>query len=278
MDTILRNDQKPLWISYSGISDFETCPRLYYLRNLYTTPVTERRIQVADPYLTLGTAVHRVTEEISILEPKKRRAISLLSRFDRIWQFFSGKRGGFQSAQEERNFYERGKKMIEKLEASDIMYGPSYSTGERLPRLRLFPDKDILLVGSFDWIEVLEQGGFHIIDFKTGKKEEKEDSLQLPIYLVLGVYTLKNPIEKMSYWYLEKDEGPVTKKLAAPESYLPILQEKAIKIKKAVEEGNLVCTAPKGMCAKCEKYERVLSGDAEYVGFDRKMNREIYAV
>ena len=270
--------KRTLWISYSGISDFKNCPKLYYLKNLYRTPVTERKIQVVDPYLTLGTVVHRAVDEIYNLEPEKRKDIPLLDRFERIWQFFSGKRGGFSPLQEEKIFYTRGRKMIEKLENSQIIQNPSYTIGGDLPKVRLFPDKDIVLVGGIDWVEILPKGSLHIIDFKTGKSEEEKSSLQLPIYLVLGNYNFKKPVEKTSYWYLEKDGHPVLKKLNTPQFYIPIIQEKALEIKKAIDGEELRCKHPSGKCFKCEKYEKVILNQAECVGFDRKMNRELYFV
>lgn len=270
--------QKTLWISYSGICDFEKCRRFYYLRNLYTTPVTERKIQVADPYLTLGTVVHRVTEELAVLPVEKRKEVQLRHRFERIWDFFSGKRGGFSDSSQENQFYKRGMEMIERLEASEILYTPSYSFGPNFPKVRLFKDLDIILVGNIDWVEILAQGTLHIIDFKTGQTKEDDDSLQLPIYLILGTYNFEKPVEKTSYWYLGQDEVPTEKKLNPSQFYIPIIQQKAIEIKKAIDENLLVCNSPEGSCRHCQPYEKILLNQAEYVGFDRKMNREIYFV
>lgn len=270
--------QKTLWISYSGISDFEKCPRLYYLKNLYTTPVSGRKIQVADPYLTLGSSVHRVTEEIAVLPPDKRKIIPLKARFDRIWDFFGGRKGGFENLVREKEFYSRGLKMIEKLQNAEFLFRECYQPKEDFPKVKLFSDRNIVLVGNFDWVEVLPEGKLHIIDFKTGKKEEDKDSLQLPIYLILGTYNLERPIAKTSYWYLEINDSPTEIKLEPPQFYVTILQQKALKIQKAIEENALTCVASPGQCKLCEPYEKIVAGQAEYVGLDRKMRREIYFV
>lgn len=269
---------KTLWISYSGISDFENCPRLYYLRNLYRTPVTARKIQVTNPYLTLGTVVHRVAEEVNDLESEKRKETPFIDRFERIWRFYSGKKGGFSSAKEEKTFYDRGRKMIAKLQKSQMIQNQSYKVEGGLPKVRLFPDKDIVLVGGIDWIDVLPTGGLHIIDFKTGQKKEAENSLQLPIYLILGHYNFKEPVERTSYWYLEKGEEPVLRELHPPQLYVPIIQEKALAIKAAIDNNELTCKHPSGKCFKCQQYEKVLSHQAEYVGFENKMSRELYFI
>jgi len=269
---------KTLWISYSGLSDFEQCPRAYYLKNLYLTPVTRRKIQVANPFLTLGTAVHRVTEEIAVLPPEKRNEVPPQDRFDRIWGAFSGKKGGFKTDGEEKEFYKRGIKMIEKFEDSEIISLPYLTPQDNFPKVRLFKDQEIVLVGNFDWVEILPSGGLHIIDFKTGKKEESEDSLQLPIYLILGTYNLEKPVEKLSYWYLENDGKPLEKKLQPAQHYVPIIQQKALELKSALEDNVLACKDPAGFCQRCEPYEKIISKEAEYAGLDRKMRREIYFV
>jgi len=218
-----------------------------------------------------------VTEEIIPLSPEKRKEIPLMERFERIWQFFSGKRGGFRSAEEEKIFYERGRKMIERLENSEVIYSSSY-TIEGFPKLKLFENRDdIILVGNIDWIQVLPNGSLHIIDFKTGKNEEDENSLQLPIYFLLAKQNLAGKIEKMSYWYLEKDEKPVEMTLKPQEFYLSILKGKASEIERAIVREELICKSSFDNC-KCKKYEKVISKEAEFVGFDRKMGREIYFV
>lgn len=268
---------KTLWISYSGLSDFEKCPRLYYLKNLYTTPVTGRKIQVADPHLTLGNVIHRVTEEVAVLPLEKRGAVPLKSRFDRIWDFFSGKKGGFQNSGQENEFYERGIKMIEKLQDSEILFKECQAPSENFPKVRLFRDQDLVLVGNFDWVEILPEGTFHIIDFKTGKKEEEKDSLQLPIYLILGAYNLPKPVEKTSYWYLEMADRPSEVKLETPQFYVPVIQQKALEIKRAIDNNALNCLS-QGNCKLCQPYEKILAGEAEYVGLDRKMRKEMYFV
>lgn len=270
--------KKEIWVSYSAISDFEECPQFYYLRNLYRDPKTNHKIQIVNPYLTLGTVIHRVIEEVSKLPAEKRFEISLIERFKREWQFYNGKRGGFVSSEQEKIFKVRGREMVKRLENSRIIKNQNFETGDELPKVRLFRDQNLILVGSIDWIELLPNEGLHIIDLKTGQKEEDRNSLQLPIYLILAHYNFKKPIEKVSYWYINKDEEPISIKLNPIQTYIQIIREKALKIKKSIEENKLICNFFPGKCFKCKNYEKAISGKAEYVGYDPAMNRDLYFI
>lgn len=269
---------KKIWISHSAISDFEACPRLYYLRNLYRDPTTNHRIQTTDPYLTLGAVVHKTIEEISKLPKERRFEIPLIDRFERKWQLYGGKKGGFISPEEEGSFKVRGMEMIKKLENSKIIRNQNYKMGDDLPKVRLFREQNLILVGGIDWVEILPEGGLHIIDFKTGRTEEDEHSLQLPIYLTLAHYNFKGPIKKVSYWYLDKDEEPISIELEPIQTYIPIIQEKALKIREAIDDNKLICKSHPGKCFKCEGYEEIISNKAEYVGYDIEMNRDLYFI
>ena len=268
-----------LWISHSAISDFGACPKLYYYKSLYRSSLTNNRIQVASPYLTLGSAVHQALEELSGLPPKERFKASLIKRFEKIWKETAGKKGGFVDLDQEEAFKKRGKKMLKKVQDNPhVIENPSYSSNGSFPKVKLFGDKEIVLVGNIDWVEILPSGGLHIIDFKTGKNEEKQGSLQLPIYLILATYNFERPIEKFSYWYLDKDDGPKTVELEPLQSYIPIIREKALSIEKAIEDGQFACQSNYRSCFKCREYDNVVRGSAEYVGYDGERGKDLFFV
>lgn len=268
-----------LWISHSAIWDFEQCPKLYYLKNIYRGPNTGRRIQLANPYLSLGSAVHDVIEGLGHLAPEERFLSPITERFIKLWAGYGGKRGGFRGEEEEEAFKSRGQKMLERIERNQgVFKNPSYPFGESFPKLRLFPGKDVILVGNIDWVEMMSGEKLHIIDFKTGQKEEPKDSLQLPIYFMLASYNFEFPIEKLSYWYLEKDNGPEQVRLGPMEKYIPIVREKALAIKKAVDQNQFSCKSGQRTCFKCKDYDSVIWGRAEYVGYDPERNKDIYFI
>ena len=283
MITSTRKKNNTIWISHSGISDFGNCPQLYYFKSIYRDPRTGRRIQAVNPFLTLGSVVHNVIEESARLPIEERLKISLKERFEKGWQFWRGKKGGFSSGIMEEDFLKRGLAMVEKFEKSPLMKAPNFlmgkspEWGERdLPKVKLFKDEDLVLVGSIDWIEVLPNKSLHIIDFKTGKNKEDKNSLQLPIYHILASYNLKEPIERLSYWYLEEEREPLAMDLASWKEYIPIIRHKALEIKRAIKGNRLTCRSSNGECFQCRKYKKIALGQAEYVGYDEQMSKDLY--
>lgn len=264
-----------VWLSATSISDFDKCSRLYYLRNVYKDPKTYRKIQVVNPYMTLGIAVHAVINNISNVAAKERQFEPLIDKFEEIWIINSGKRGGFSSPDQEQEFKERGISMIKRIISFP---GPLKNLTNKIhsevPNMWL-SEKDLLvLCGVIDWIEILPDDTLHIIDFKTGKNDEDGNSLQLGIYLLIAKNILRRQVSKMSYWYLDREDIPRESKLPQLEEVPKILIRKGIKMKEYRLEGNFICQ--KRGCRYCNDYEAILEKKAEFVGIDYKMKRDLY--
>src|SRR3990167_8532201 len=199
------------WVSYSSISDFQKCPRAYYLKNIYRNPATGNKVQLASPSLSLGQAVHEVIESLSTLPVEKRFKTNLLQKFDKAWQKVSGKKGGFFAADREHEFKQRGEVMLTKVIKNPGPVGQlAIKIKEDLPNYWLSEPDEIILCGKVDWLEYLPTtDSVRILDFKTGAKKEAVDSLQLPIYLLLVTNTQQRKVAGMSYWYLETDDQPI---------------------------------------------------------------------
>lgn len=256
------------WVSHSSINDFLTCPRAYYLRNVYKDPKTGHKINIVTPPLSLGSAVHEVIESLAVLPAGDRLKISLTKKLDPVWLKFSGKKGGFKSYSEESEFRNRAISMLKKLEENP---GPILKPAIKikagkmnLPNYYLSESDNIILCGKIDWLSYNDDDSVHIIDFKTGKNEEDEESLQLPIYLLLATNTQSKKVTGAKYWYLDNDAGIVEKKLPKQEDALNSVLKVAKEIKNARE--NDVFTCHRGGCFKCRPFEKILRGEAEFVG------------
>lgn len=255
-----------VWVSNSSMNDFLQCPRLYYLRNVYKDPVTRHKINIINPSLALGQSVHEVLEALSLIPAEERFKTSLLEAYDIAWQKVSGKMGGFANEEEEAMVKERGAQMLKMvMEHPGPLAHKAIKIKKDLPNYYLSEEENIVLCGKIDWLEYLpENDSVNIIDFKTGKNDESAFSLQLPIYLLLVHNLQKRNVTKASYWYLDRDDEPVSIKLPSVEEAHQKVLATAKKVKAARIEGAYLC--PKGGCFGCRPFEKIINHEAEFVG------------
>ncbi len=265
-----------LRISYSTISSFSRCPYSYYMQYEYRNPATGNKIEIVNPYLSLGLSVHRTIEDLSSLPIKERVKVSLKERFSDIFSEYRGLKGGFISDSKEEHFYKRGVDMIDRVEKSSFLEKPSVNPESKFLSVKLI-DGEIEIIGALDWIEELPEGGVHIIDFKTGNAKESSSSLQLPIYVLLASKNLPQKIKRASYWYLQHDDEPVSQEMMDQERYIELLIEKAKEIKKAKEEDNFPCRYHK-KCFACSDYGRIFEGDAEMISKGKDGEKDSFCV
>lgn len=267
-NSALRDKYSATWVSHSSISEFLKCPRAYFLKNVYKDPATGHKMAIVSPPLALGQAVHEVIESLAILPVSERLKVSLVKRLDPVWLKISGKKGGFKTHSEEMIYKERGMQMLINLQEDPgpiLRKAVKIKSSMGLPNYWLSEEDGIILCGKIDWLEYKEKDdSVHIIDFKTGKNEESDDSLQLPIYLLLATNTQSKKVTGVFYWYLDRDDGLTEKKLPdINESFEKVLGV-ARRIKLARQIKHFKC--PKGGCYSCRPYERILKGEAEKVG------------
>lgn len=279
-----------VWVSHSSMGDFIKCPRAYYLKNMYKNPKTGKKLGIVSPALSLGSAVHEVVEGLAEYPSEKRfdNPTDLLIRFDNAWEKFEGKMGGFKTLEEELQSKVRGQAMIQRVIDHPGMLKDKIvklPEGEMLPNFYLSEDDNIILCGRIDWLSYKqEDDSIHILDFKTGKNEEKEESLQLPIYQLLLNKLQKRKVTGASYWYLDSDDEP-------KEVALPNLEEsfdKVYKVAKEVADARLrakregiekvfVCPRGEQGCFSCTPFEKIIKREAEFVG-NGEWGQEMYLV
>ena len=141
------------------------------------------------------------------------------------------------------------------------------SKNDMLPNFYLDEKENIILCGVIDWLEYVEANdSIRIIDFKTGKNEEGEDSLQLPIYLLLLEALQKRRVSGAAYWYLEKND--TTTEVALPDTGLARENVLALarRVKDVRERRAYDCPRGPSGCFACQPYELILNGKAEYLG------------
>ncbi len=281
-----------VWVSHSSMGDFIKCPRLYYLHNVYKNPKTGKKINLVSPALSLGSAVHEVVEGLAEFPAEKRfeNPTELLERFEKAWEKFSGKKGGFRSEEEEVVAKARGIEMIKRVienpgPLKEKIVKIKEGANGMLPNFYLSEKDNIILCGRIDWLEYKpEDDSIHILDFKTGKNEEKGESLQLPIYQLLLNNLQKRKVSGASYWYLDSENTPKEVSLPSVEESF----ERVYKVAKAVSDARIlaqkegaekvfVCPRGEAGCFGCAPFEKIIHGEAEFLGVG-EWGQEIYLV
>lgn len=275
---MLKDKFSAVWVSHSSINDYLKCPRAYFLRNVYKDPKTGHKITRMQPPLALGQAVHEVIESLSLLPTDERLKTPLTQKLEPAWSKIAGKKGGFKSPMEEKEYKDRAVQMLEMIEQNP---GPILSkavklrTDNGLPYFWLSEPDNIILCGKIDWLEYIEDNdSLHIIDFKTGKSDEDGDSLQLPIYYLLVNNLQKRNVSKASYWYLTRENQP--RQVDPPDlgkAGSDILQI-AKKIAAARKLDHFKCHKTTG-CPHCLPLEAIIRGEAEFVG-ESEYKQDIY--
>lgn len=266
-----------VFISPSSISDFKSCPRSYFYKNVYRNPKTGLKIQVINPKLALGGVVHDILAHFLHTPGMVKTKDQLFNVLNRYWENITGEKGGFSSNEEEGKFKERALKMLK-----TFWDNPHFQTIQpvKMPDFPKYPlDGDLILNGKLDWIEHEGENKYHIVDFKTGENEERSDSIQLPAYAVLVRTFLKSPKIRASYWYLNKDAD--LKPYELPDFQVTV--NELIKIGNIIKNSRLTnsfrCGSGLDSCWACRDYKAVVEeGKGKLVAVDYSRKQEIYII
>lgn len=231
------------------------------------------RIQIVSPYLTLGATVHE-TIKWYLTNPVKPGKKETLDKFRNYWRKYRLQRGGFASLEEEISFGQRGLKMLENFLANADCLEPC-APFIKFPKFNLV--ENVILTGNFDFVGECSDESLHIVDFKTGSKDE-EDTIQLYIYAILAESNFQKKVSKVSFWYLDRDDKPKEAVLDELEPKLEWLKQKGLEMKKAIEEKKWVCikSSSGSLCRDCRDYQAILDGKGKFLYDDGDFNKKIY--
>lgn len=258
-----------IFLSYTSLSDFLKCPRSYYLKNTYRDPKTGNRLQIASPYLTLGSTVHDAIKWFLSLEGQVSKD-QLEEKFRNLWLKFRGKRGGFTSREHEAEFGKRGLVIIANFYKNWKVLGKP-AADVTFPKYNLF--ENVVLIGNFDYIEEREDGTLHIVDFKTSLRDQ-DDATQLYIYAILAEANFGKPVSEASFWYLDREDSARAIVLDSLEPKVEWLIEKAKELKQALKKEKWVCLK-KGTC-DCTVYQALIDSKGVFQFTDERYHKDIY--
>jgi len=252
-----------VWLSHSSINTFKHCPRAYYLSSIYRDPRTGHKISLITPSMALGSAVHEVLESLSVLPTDKRFEVSLIERFQPVWEKVSD----FLDSSTNVQYKKRGEDMLRRL---TIHPGPLTNKAVKikmdLPYYWISEEDNLILCGKLDWLEYLPDDSVHIIDFKTGIGEESVDSLQLPIYYLLAHNCQSREVKKASYWYIARNDTPTEKKLLNLDKSRKLVMKVGKEMKLARQLERFKCPEGDSGCKHCLPLENILRRNAVFVG------------
>ncbi|MBU0999966.1 PD-(D/E)XK nuclease family protein [Patescibacteria group bacterium] len=260
-----------LWVSYTGLKDFTNCPRSYYLKNRYRDPKSGYRLQIAASAMTLGSLVHDAIKWY--LQTGRTASFDeVIKLYRNRWLKYQGKRGGFATRKEEGDFGKRGLDML------DNFYKNKGILEKNIPAydfLRYWLDDKAVLTGKADFIGELQDGSLHVLDFKTGTKDQ-DDLTQLYIYGILAESNFEKPVSRISYWYLDRDSAVKEAVLDSLEGKLEWIKGKVKVIEEALLKNEWVCIKGENQCSECKKYQAVIDGKGQFQFSDEAYKKDIY--
>lgn len=208
--------------SPSKLSLFAQCPKAYhftYLDPIYSKMKNELKKLPENiwSFFTLGKAVHNAITLFYHAPLEQRTEKQLKEYLLKTWasEVMWNKKpplekwGGFKSLEEERQDYGLALGMLENFMRMaevdpEIEYLPTDDFRHSMDDYKnlITPlNGEVDISGKFDLIMQDEGGFLHIIDFKTGKKEDNSD-FQLRFYKLLAEAKLKKPVQKASFYFL----------------------------------------------------------------------------
>lgn len=208
--------------SPSRLGMFDICPKqyhFYYLDPVYSRMKNKLKKQPHNiwSFHTLGKAVHNAITLFYHLPPKQRTKEQLKQHLKETWcseimwnkKPPLGKWGGFEDLEEERETYRQALLMLKNLfeiaeTEPEIEYLPTQDfrrSIEDYHNLITSLSEDYDISGKFDLIVRDKNDTLHIIDFKTGKKED-DNHFQLRFYKALAEGNFQKPVRKASFYFL----------------------------------------------------------------------------
>lgn len=209
--------------SPSKLGLFSQCPRAYhftYLDPIYSPMKNQLRRLPHNiwSFHTLGKAVHNAITLFYHSPLEQRTEDQLKEYLKKTWTSEAqwnkkpplGKWGGFTTIEEERDIYRQAILMLKNF----------YKIAEIEPKIEFLPTEDFRksiddyqrmitplnqdydISGKFDLITRGDDDFLHVVDFKTGKREE-ENYFQLRFYKLLAENNFKKPVKRASFYFLK---------------------------------------------------------------------------
>jgi RecB family exonuclease len=235
-------------MSYSRWKSYTECPlawRYHYIDNL---PTVERH------YFSFGHTIHDCLEQF--VKPFVKRPVPgepmslpyLLELYRNKWE-----RGGYRSADEEYRYFDDGIQILTRFYEDYMARQPKPLLVEHELTTRL---DGFGLVGILDRVDVTDNAGLDIIDYKTTKQLSMGDvakSDQLTVYQILAAANLDLPVESLTLYHL-----PQMRRLTVPARPPEVVEDVVRRMGETVDAIRSGVFEPKvGLqCRNCDYLDR----------------------
>jgi DNA helicase-2/ATP-dependent DNA helicase PcrA len=184
-----------LLLSASDIDTYRTCPLKYKFARVFRIP--------SEPtlYQRFGILVHQVLERFHAGESPSRSLPEMLGLLEAGWR-----RGGFGDSEEEKQLRGKAEQALIRYhgrfqgeDAEPVWFEKSFSFSLGKHTLR----------GRVDRVDRLADGGYELIDYKTGrpkKPADLRDDVQLALYSVAARESWRLEAAQQSYYYVLDDK------------------------------------------------------------------------
>jgi DNA helicase-2/ATP-dependent DNA helicase PcrA len=199
LEAFLPRRGEGLALSATDIELYRTCPLKYKFARVFGIPQEQTINQ------RFGIVIHQVLERFhsqqTTGEGEPGSLERLMSLFNVAWR-----RSGFGGTDDELQYRERAIEALRRYHERAIASAASPRWVERKFDFRVGPHH---LRGRVDRVDELPDGGYELIDYKTGSpkpERELESDIQLAIYRLAAREAWRLDGAAGSYWYVLDDE------------------------------------------------------------------------
>ena len=195
---------RPSKLSFSQIDTYKKCPMQYKFAYIYRIPGRKRAA------LTFGSVVHSALEDF-FKQVQERKAVNEKTLLDLYRGYWVS--NGYDSKMQENAYKSNGRESLKTFfkNNKDILKKPPLYLEKRLD-LKI---GDSLLDVRIDRIDSLGGNDVEIIDYKTGKLQDKKilsKNLQLDIYAIACKEILNLNPRLLSFYYIKPNQKVTTVK------------------------------------------------------------------
>jgi DNA helicase II / ATP-dependent DNA helicase PcrA len=185
-----------LALSASDIETYRTCPLKYKFARVFRVP------QEPTVNQRFGIVVHQVLERYHQLDPAHPHSVEeLLGLLEAAWR-----RGGFGASDEERQLHGKAEGALRRYHARFVGEDAEPLWFEKSFNFKIGPH---VLRGRVDRVDKLPDGGYELIDYKTGRPKspaQLRDDVQLALYAVAATEAWQLEASRQSYLYVLDDQ------------------------------------------------------------------------